>query len=661
MICILNHQTHLGKLNDFQRMLLIRSLRPDRMCITASKFTSNNLGPQFVDPPAFDLEAIYANSTYKTPLIFVLSPGVDPTSHVIALASKLDRVVNNCALGQGQAPIAERLLTEGLEAGHWVFLANIHLMLSWAPTLEKMIDTLATNADVHKNFRLWLTSDPSPRFPISILQRGIKMTTEPPSGLKANLMRLYSTISEAQFSRCGAHVKYQRLLFSLCWFHSLLLERRKFNHLGWNVPYEFNESDFAISEDVLSIYLDEYEDTPWDALKYLIAQVNYGGRVTDDWDRRLMSVYIASFFHKRVLELNQAKLSEDCLEYFVPTDGDLSSYGEYIRHLPQEDSPAAFGQHANAEIASQIEDGRHLVATVLSLQPTSVSEGGVGLDAQVHDICLTLVDQMPPRLDLEALKSGLNQDSSGEEALKTVLRQELDRYQNLVDVVHVHLENLERGMLGLVVITPELEEIYHSLLRGSVPRAWGFGYPSLKPLGPWTRELRQRVAQMVSWASESTTPAVFWLAGFTYPSGFLTAVLQTSARKSGVSIDSLQWEFGIVNQHEDTLTSGPKEGAYVRGLYLEGAAWDWDQDCLAEPTPMVLHCAMPLVHFKPVESKKKKNPKGTYSCPLYIYPLRTGTRERPSFIIAVDLKSGPSKSAEVWTKRGTALLLSLSE
>lgn len=85
--------------------------------------------------------------------------------------------------------------------GHWVFLANCHLMTSWLPTLEKIIEGLE-NANPHERFRLWLSSNPSPDFPISILQRGLKMTTEPPKGLRANLLRLYNGVSEDSFRVC---------------------------------------------------------------------------------------------------------------------------------------------------------------------------------------------------------------------------------------------------------------------------------------------------------------------------------------------------------------------------------------------------------------------------------------------------------------------------
>ena len=67
-----------------------------------------------------------------------------------------------------------------------------------------------------------------------------------PQGLKANMKRLYQLINEAQFPRCQAELKYKKLLFSLCFFHSLLIERRKFLMLGWNIIYGFNDSDFEV-------------------------------------------------------------------------------------------------------------------------------------------------------------------------------------------------------------------------------------------------------------------------------------------------------------------------------------------------------------------------------------------------------------------------------
>lgn len=105
------------------------------------------------------------------------------------------------------------------------------------------------------------------------------------------------------------------------------------------------------------------------------------------------------------------------------------------------------------------------------------------------------------------------------------------------------------------------------------------------------------------------------------------------------------------------LTTPPKDGVYVKGLFLEAAGWDKKAGCLIEAEPMQLVCPMPTILFKPVENKKK-NTKGLYVCPCYVYPNRAIGSGRPSFVVAVDLKTG-AMTSDHYVKRGTALLMSL--
>ena len=180
-------------------------------------------------------------------------------------------------------------------------------------------------------------------------------------------------------------------------------------------------------------------------------------------------------------------------------------------------------------------------------------------------------------------------------------------------------------------------------------------YPSLKPLASWSRDLIYRIDHFLQWAKTLRPPILFWLAAFTFPAGFLTAVLQTSARATLTPIDELSWEFYVFVEDDVAAARITREGGgvYVRSLSLEGAGWLRKAQCLQDPLPMELICSMPVIHFKPVENLKKKT-KGVYQCPTYYFPIRSG-----SFVIAVDLKSGVEKS-DYWIKRGTALLLSLS-
>nr|XP_048689619.1 dynein axonemal heavy chain 2 isoform X1 [Caretta caretta] len=642
--------------NQMQRMLVVRSLRPDRVAFCVTYFIVSNLGSQFIEPPVLNMKSVVEDSTPRTPLIFVLSPGVDPTSSLLQLAeqSGMAQRFHALSLGQGQAPIATHMIQEGVRDGNWVFLANCHLSLSWMPQLDKLVERLQVE-EPHPAFRLWLSSSPHPDFPISILQAGIKMTTEPPTGLKANMKRLYQLVTEPQFGRCTKPAKYKKLLFALCFFHSVLLERKKFLQLGWNVVYGFNDSDFEVSENLLSLYLDEYEETPWDALKYLIAGVNYGGHVTDNWDRRLLTTYINDYFCEQSLVTPFYKLS--VLDtYYIPKDGILASYREYISMLPGMDLPEAFGQHPNADVASQITEARTLFETLLSLQPQITPSGAAGQSREdkVLELSADVLSKIPQELDYRGTQKVLADDPS---PLNVVLLQEIQRYNALLQVIRSSLVELEKGIQGLVVMSTTLEEIFNCIFDARVPPMWERAYPSQKPLAAWTRDLGQRVEQFARWAETAHPPVLFWLSGFTFPTGFLTAVLQAAARQNNISVDTLSWEFIVSTVDDNNLVYPPKDGVWVRGLYLEGAGWDKKNSCLVEAEPMQLVCPLPTVHFRPGESKKKSS-KGTYACPCYYYPNRAGSAGRPSFVIGVELRTG-AVPPDHWIKRGTALLMSL--
>jgi dynein heavy chain len=204
------------------------------------EFVGKELGQKFVEPQTSEMISLYKESSPITPLIFVLSPGADPASSLYKFAEdmKMMKRIAAVSLGQGQGPRAEAFIKEGMEKGMWILLQNCHLAPSWMPTLDRIIDSF-TPDKVHRDFRLWLTSMPSVKFPVTILQNGVKTTLEPPNGIRANLMRTYSTFSDEVLNSCSKTDSWKKLLFSLSFFHAIIQERRKFGPLGWNIPYEF--------------------------------------------------------------------------------------------------------------------------------------------------------------------------------------------------------------------------------------------------------------------------------------------------------------------------------------------------------------------------------------------------------------------------------------
>lgn len=285
-------------------------------------------------------------------------------------------------------------------------------------------------------------------------------------------------------------------------------------------------------------------------------------------------------------------------------------------------------------------------------------------EERVVAVAVSVEKQLPELFDMELVQTTVG-PRADPDPLKVVLYQEADRYNALLAAMKRTLSALQRGIAGTVVITPELEGLYDALLVGRVPAVWAFAYPSQKPLGLWVRDLLQRLAQLQRWVSHGV-PVAFWLGGFTYPTGLLTALLQVTARTDGLAIDTLVFEYPVLQLALEQLgRERPRDGAYVHGLFLEGAQWNFDEGCLAEPEPMQLYSPMPLIHFKPTETRRGNSAevaaraRSQYRCPMYLYPVRTGARERPSFTCVVDLKSGAA-DPEHWVRRGTALLLALA-
>ncbi|MGH0177674.1 UNVERIFIED_CONTAM: hypothetical protein FKN15_074253 [Acipenser sinensis] len=466
------------------------------------------------EPHASDLSAVFKESSPTTPLIFVLSPGTDPAADLYKFAEemKFSKKMNAISLGQGQGPRAEALTHEAMERGKWVFFQNCHLAPSWMPSLERLIETIDVDKGpraealtheamergkwvffqnchlapswmpslerlietidvdkVHRDFRLWLTSLPSNKFPVSILQNSSKMTIEPPRGIKANLMKSYSSLSDDFLNSCAKADKFKSLLLSLCFFHGNAIERRKFGPLGFNIPYEFTDGDLRICISQLKMFLDEYSETPYKVLKYTAGEINYGGRVTDDWDRRCILNILEDFYNASVLS-EEHVYSKSGIYRQISTAFDLNGYLQYIKSLPINDTPEIFGLHDNANITFAQNETFALLTAVVQLQPRSSASGGRGREEIVEEIVGNILVKIPKPIDVQNVMKKF--PVLYEESMNTVLLQEVIRYNRLLKVISQSLNDLLKALKGLVVMSSQLELMSNSLFNNAVPAMW---------------------------------------------------------------------------------------------------------------------------------------------------------------------------------------------
>lgn len=223
-------------LDVFRKLLIIRSFCLDRTLSQSRKYISSSLGPKFANPVVLNYEDMFEESRPLTPIICFLSMGSDPTPSIEALAKKNQIKVSAISMGQGQEIHARKLMEKSLKEGSWVLLQNCHLGLEYMLEVTSQIMELEKAAEgFHEDFRLWITTEVHPQFPITMLQMSIKFTNEPPAGVRAGLARTFKSMSFELFGYSDSPL-YLPLIYTTSFLHTIVQERRKFGALGWNIP-----------------------------------------------------------------------------------------------------------------------------------------------------------------------------------------------------------------------------------------------------------------------------------------------------------------------------------------------------------------------------------------------------------------------------------------
>ncbi|KAF0682585.1 Aste57867_25292 [Aphanomyces stellatus] len=682
------------------QLLLLRTLRPDRLLVALSKFIASHLGAFFIQQPPFDLEHIYQEASASTPIFFILFPGVDPTHEIEALGRRFQMTADrgnfmHISMGQGQEGPAERTLEKYAADGSWIVLQNIHLMPRWLPQLTRLLHMCSQTADA--NFRCFLSAEApmlttESNIPEPLLQVCIKIANEAPADLKSNLRRAWAAFSLKTIESSVKPNEFQGCLFALCFYHAVVLGRRRFGPQGWSRMYSFNQGDLTLCADVLQRYMDKSLDAklPWDDLRYIFGEIMYGGHITDFWDRLTNKTYLEVLFKEDALK------SKDLMPGFAAPDPYLFTYSKYSAFIEADmpiETPSIFGLHPNTEIQTMSNAcndlflNMHRVASaMLGLMPAASAAHGTGTNKAA--IVQSLAAQLPsdfPLMDLQDQAAPLLEQGHPTAPYVVVALQECTRMNALLHVMRKSLGELIKGMNGQLNMTDTLEELLEAMTLQQVPGrnpqhlcSWErYAWPSRQSLAVWFADLLDRAAFLAAWINEWHLPASMWLSGLFNPAAFLTAVKQVTARSLDFPLDNMTIETHILNT--TTVSSVATKGFFVHGLFLEGARWlisddpdelqahsytidELEHPCagyLSDATPKEVVCPMPIIYIRAVAIKDDweatapgyfRNDATVYECPVYVTSQRG-----PTYICLATLSTKVAKAK--WILAGVALLL----
>jgi len=281
---------------------------------------------------------------------------------------------------------ADKAVSHAAATGSWVLVKNVHLAPTWLQSLEKRLDS----SKPHKDFRLFLSMETSPKIPVNLLRASRVLMYEQPAGVRANMKDSLSSLSVRATKQ---PVERARIYLLLSFLHAVVQERLRYAPtLGWKGFWEFNDSDYECSAFIIDTWVESVahgrsnvspQKLPWEMICTLVTET-YGGKIDDEGDFQLLTDLVHSVLtpaafendHKLVeAQVNDAQEdSEANTGLTVPGGTGMKDFVQWVNKLPEREPPTYLGLPANAEKLLLVGHGKNMIGN-LGLITEMLDEG----------------------------------------------------------------------------------------------------------------------------------------------------------------------------------------------------------------------------------------------------------------------------------------------
>ncbi|EFN82623.1 Dynein heavy chain 7, axonemal [Harpegnathos saltator] len=650
------------RLTRFQKLLIVKAIRPDKIVVEVMRLIEDTIGDVFNSYPRLQISESYAESSYFTPIIFILPSYSSPLSLVSSYASARGYTSKfvSLSMGDGRLSEAELLVKRARKDGGWVLLQNCHHATRWIPRLEQICEDLSLSV-TSLDFRLWISSCSTPDFPINVLQNSVKIAYDCPLQLKQSLLKAYrSEPIECKefFEGCpGKDKQFSKLLYGLCFFHGVIRERRHFGPQGWSIPYDFDQEDFEMSiRQLQDLINDNDQIIPFDTLLYFIGECNYAGRIMNSFDRRCLRYLLESFCNARVVDDSEYTFSEHT-EHAVPQRCEYRDVIRHINNMQLDAPPGAFAVDENALVTRDAAVAREFMESISLLDQVGSPSHKV-MEDRLREAIDEINDKLPALFDVGAIRR--KHPLTSREPLNAILVHEAELINKIVIAIARSLDDLRLALDGDVIMNDCLEDFSKEICNNEVPRIWRTIDVSIvtRYLSSYIGLLTKRVEFVRNW-HDNGTPSVIHFDALSCCKRFLSAALLTFSRRRNVSIEQVALDLKITKDDRDEYDEESADTYYIHGLHLIGARWDTQRHVLVESLTNVFWCDMPPVRL--TFSRDERIDDEAYECPVYVSPMphdeadadKNANAIRNWYIASVPLETHVSPMH--WIKRGTTL------
>uniref|UniRef100_UPI00358E5199 cytoplasmic dynein 1 heavy chain 1-like n=1 Tax=Myxine glutinosa TaxID=7769 RepID=UPI00358E5199 len=655
------------------QMLVIQAFRPDRLLAMVHIFIYSVFGDGFlaVLEQQMDLAAIVDTEVKpSSPVIMCSVPGYDASGHVEDLAAEQNKQLTAIAIGSAEGfSQTDKAINAAVKSGRWVMLKNVHLAPGWLTQLEKKLHSLQPNVA----FRLFLTMEVNPKVPVNLLRAGRIFVFEPPPGVKANMLRTFSSIPVARM--CKAPSERARLYFLLAWFHAVVQERLRYVPLGWTKHYEFGESDLRSACNTIDTWLDEAakgrqnispDKVPWVALRTLMSQSIYGGHIDNDFDQRLLNTFLERLFTARSFDPDFHLIMpgrDSSAAILMPEGIRREEFVQWVEQLPDSQVPAWLGLPNNAENVLLTKQGWTMLGKLLKMQlledeeefsceaettrRVSVPDGRPAWMRTLHSTAANWLALVPSSLNtLRRTVENIR------DPLFRFFEREVNMGSGLLYAVRQDLTDVSLVCEGNKKQTNYLRTIIGELVRGIIPQSWQrYTVPAGMTVLQWVSDFSERVKQLQSISNATSAGSAkelknqyVWLGGLFVPEAYVTATQQYVAQANSWSLEELRLDVFVTSPQHAALDAC---SFAVTGLKIYGASCVGNK--LALSSAISTDLPLTKLHWMrhDANTSKKAN---MVNIPVYLNFTRS------ELIFTVDMEFSNKEDLHNFYERGVAIL-----
>ena len=645
--------------DEITKSILLLVFRPDRMLNSIQSFLKEVFNEELVNIPELDLVKVIKDETNcKMPILFCSAPGFDASTKIESLARQLNKKFLSIAIGSSEGfELVEKNWASKIKSGEWLVLKNVHLAPNWLNEIEKRLYANEPNP----NFRLFLTMEFNPKIPANVLRISRKFVFELPSGIKHSLIRSYANVLTPAKSEKTPHERC-RLHFLLAWFHAVIGERLRYVPIGWSKYYEFNESDQRCALEAIDEWINIYskdrtnippKQIPWDAIRTIIHQSMYGGKIDNEYDMKILESLVNLYFNEKAYSFNyplfktSSENQDNVLK--IPDKTTNAGFIEWINSIPNVESPEWSGLPNNAEKLVRETASNRFITEMNKIQ--GIEDEGVGSTEgqgkSTQASWLISVQEKSTKL-LKALplqvKPLIGNKLSNNDPIYRFLLREVAVASKLLNKVRDDLNQLILMSKGESKSTNELRDIAKNIFNDSVPKVWQI-YSTLElNVTEWILDLKNRINQLnkITQAKDYGRSGL-WLGGLIFPEAYLTATRQSVAQELKVSLDELMLSVELVKN----ITSIDNTCFVLKGLCIEGAEWNYEQNKLIMTDSLFSQLPPFLLKWS---VKKNSNLSNIFPIPVYLNTMRK------NLLFSVFIKNESVLSDSDWYQRGIALI-----